>query len=269
MVTQENTGNIIADQNIAAMESYRGRAKYEVVSVFAYLIGVEKRHFENEHEPPQLKTYEKLDWNKNARIIRNLCIIRNNIEQHYGAIFKAMRDEFKSIVTLPELVSQEAINQLSSDGISLYRSGKSLIQYILDINRYISDRINNCKDLFPIWLDWNYVKPLFIMPNGLTEEGAKAAADMYYEHRRSYPYQVYLNSGDYGNILYNDMRVVKLLYEWNEDEFTDNSKVSDVSDYTWYNIYDFIEDSEKIIFVAMAVITLRVKRVLYQEAGRR
>lgn len=251
MDIRESTGNVIADENAAAMESYVGRAKYEVVSIFAYLIGVEKRHFENEHEPPQLETYEKLRWNKNARIIRNLCILRNNIEQHYGAIFKAMRDEYKSIVSLPELVSQAAINGLVNDGISLYKSGKSLIQYILDINRYISDRINNCKLLFPIWLDWSYVRDLFIMPDGLTEEGAKAAADLYYEHKRAYPYQVYLNwvPGDYGNILYNDLRFVKLLYEWHEDAFTDNSKVSDVSDYTRYNIFDFLEDSERTVFV--------------------
>ena len=249
--TRESSGNAIVDENAAAMESYVGRAKYEIVSVFAYLIGVQKRHFENEHEPPQMETYEKLRWNKNARIIRNLCMLRNDIERNYGAIFKAMRDSYKSIVSLPEYVSQDAINELANDGISLYKSGKSLIQYILDINRYISDRINNCKPLFPIWLDWNYVKELFIMPNGLTEEGAKAAADLYYEHKRSYPYQVYLNwtPGDYGNILFNDMRFVKLLYEWNEDAFTDNSKLSDVSDYTRYNIFDFLEDSEKTVFV--------------------
>ena len=248
---REPTGNVYVDENAAAMESYKGRAKYEIVSIFAYLIGVEKRHFENEHEPPRMETYEKLRWNKNARIIRNLCILRNNIEQHYKAIYTAMRDEYKSIVSLPEMVSQEAVTELSNDGIDLYKSGKSLIQYILDINRYISDRINNCKTLFPIWLDWSYIRDLFIMPDGLTEDGAKAAAELYYENKRLYPYQVYMNwyPGDYGNILFNDYRFVKLLYEWNQDAFNDNSKISDVSDYTRYNVFDFLEDSERTVFV--------------------
>ena len=251
MTLGEMSSNVIADHNTVAMESYRGKAKYEIVSRFAFLIGIEKRHFENEYEPPQFKTFEELKRNKNARIIRNLCLLRNQIERHYKAIQDEMRNNYKSILSLPHLISQEAITQLSSDGISLYKSGKQPIEYIIDINRYISDRINNCKELFPIWLDWNYIRNLFIMPNGLTVGGAKAAAATYYENKRLYPYQVYMNwiPGDYGNILNSDMRFVKLLYEWNEDEFTDNSKVSDVSDYTKLNIYDFLEDSEKCIFV--------------------
>ena len=245
------TGNTIVDQNVSAMASYSGRAKYEVVSKFAYLIGVDQRHFENENDPPRLKTFEELERNKNARIIRNLCLLRNQIEQHYKAIYDELKNNYKSILSLPHLISQEAITQLSSDGISLYRGSKQPIEYIIDINRYISDRINNCKDLFPIWLDWNYLRDLFIMPDGLTKAGAKAAAAIYYENKRLYPYQVYMNwiPGEYGNILNSDMRFVKLLYEWNEDEFTDNSKVSDVSDYTRCNLFDFIKDSEKCIFV--------------------
>ena len=48
---------------------------YNVVSKMAFLLGVEKRHFENEHEPPKMEWYEKLHQDKNARIIRNLCAI--------------------------------------------------------------------------------------------------------------------------------------------------------------------------------------------------
>lgn len=48
---------------------------YELVSKVAYLIGVPLRIFENEHEPPKLDIYQQLDKDKNARIIRNLCIM--------------------------------------------------------------------------------------------------------------------------------------------------------------------------------------------------
>lgn len=56
---------------------------YTVVSKVAYLIGVPKRIFENEHEPPKMEWYEKLSVNKNARIVRNLSILRTAIEQNF------------------------------------------------------------------------------------------------------------------------------------------------------------------------------------------
>ena len=40
---------------------------YDLVSKVAYLIGVPKRIFENEHEPPKLEIYEVLDKDKNAK----------------------------------------------------------------------------------------------------------------------------------------------------------------------------------------------------------
>ena len=97
----------------------------------------------------------------------------------------------------------------------------------------IADRINNCKKLFPLWLNWQYIKNLFVMPDGLTEDGTKAAADIYYAHLLFYPYQIYINwpPKEEGNILYNDKKFVILLYQWNNDYFTEYSKVSDAGSY--------------------------------------
>lgn len=53
---------------------------YTVVSKVAYLIGVQKRIFENEYEPPKMEWYEKLHADKNARIVRNLCMIRTALD---------------------------------------------------------------------------------------------------------------------------------------------------------------------------------------------
>lgn len=65
---------------------------YVIVSKVAYLIGVPKRIFENEHEPPQLEVYQQLENDKNARIIRNLCIIRTQIERNFKYINEKMSD---------------------------------------------------------------------------------------------------------------------------------------------------------------------------------
>lgn len=225
---------------------------YVIVSKVAYLIGVPKRIFENEHEPPQLEVYQQLENDKNARIIRNLCIIRTEIERNFRHINREMRMEYKSILTLPQFVPADSINQLLADGINfIKKSSTKLSDHIVEINRIISDRINNCKSLFPLWLNWKYIRDLFIMPNGLSEKETKAAAGVYYTSLRLYPYQMYINwqPHDEGNILFNDKKFVTLLYRWHDDEFTEYSKVSDAGSYIKGSIYDFIEDSERVVVV--------------------
>ena len=154
---------------------------YEIVSKVAYLIGVPKRIFDNEHEAPKLDIYDRLEADKTARIIRHLCIIRTAIERNFKYINDRMRFEYSSIINMPEYAPQDSLNQLSADGINfIKKSSTKLCHHIIEINKLISDRINNCKKLFPLWINWQYVKNLFIMPEGLSEAGTKAAADLYY-----------------------------------------------------------------------------------------
>ena len=75
---------------------------YEIVSRVAYLIGVPLRIFENEHEPPDLAIYKKMDTSTPARIIRNLCIVRTAIERNFKHINDKMRTDYKSIFSMPE-----------------------------------------------------------------------------------------------------------------------------------------------------------------------
>lgn len=203
---------------------------YELVSKVAYLIGVPLRIFQNEHEPPKIEIYDRLEQDKNARIIRNLCIIRTAIERNYRRINDIMRMEYRGLLSMPEIIPASSMQQLSNDGISfIKKSSTKLCHHIIEINRLISDRINNCKSLFPIWINWTYIKELFIMPNGLTEDGTKDAADIYYASLSYYPYQMYINwvPMDEGNVLYNDKKFATLLYQWHCDAFTEYSKVSD------------------------------------------
>lgn len=225
---------------------------YELVSKVAYLIGVPLRIFQNEHEPPKIEIYDQLEQDKNARIIRNLCIIRTAIERNYRKINDIMRMEYRGLLSMPEIIPASSMQQLSNDGISfIKKSSTKLCHHIIEINRLISDRINNCKSLFPIWINWTYIKELFIMPNGLTEDGTKDAADIYYASLSYYPYQMYINwvPMDEGNVLYNDKKFATLLYQWHCDAFTEYSKVSDAGAFVKNNIYDFIDDSEKTVLV--------------------
>ena len=224
---------------------------YTVISKIAYLIGVPKRFFEAEYASPQIGIFDVLEKEKNARIIRNLCLVRTAIEQNYGRINQAFHYDVKNLHTLPELVPADSINQLSLDGIEIIRANYKLNQYIIDINMHIANRINNCKPLLPLWLKWEYIRELFIMPNGTKESGIKRAAEEYYAHKFQYPYQVYINwpVGEQGNILYNDKKFVTLLYEIHEDYFSDLSKVSDAGNLAKEGIYRFLEQSSKTAIV--------------------
>lgn len=223
---------------------------YDIVSKVAYLIGVPKQIFENEHEPPKLDIYERLEKDKTARIIRNLCVVRAAIERRFGKINDKIRKEFKSIYTLPELIPQDALRQLELDGVQFYKkSSTKLAHHIIEINRLISDRINNCKSLFPVWLNWEYIREIFIMRDGLTEAGIKAAANTYFTNLECYPYSIFINwiPQPNGNILYNDKKFVTLLYQWHNDYFGDYSKVSDAGSFVKSNIYDFIDDAKRVV----------------------
>lgn len=180
---------------------------YEIVSKVAYLIGVPLRIFENEHEPPKMEVFNRLDVDKPARIIRHLCIIRTAIERNYKNINDKMRMEYRTILSMPEYVPADSLNQLSLDGINfIKKSSIKLSDHIIEINNIISNRIYNCKQLFPIWINWQYIRELFIMPDGLKEAGTKDAVSVYYADLPLYPYQMYINwkPKDEGNILYND-----------------------------------------------------------------
>ncbi len=222
---------------------------YEIVSLIAYLIGVPKRIFENEYEPPKLEVYQRLDNNKPARIVRHLSICRTAIIRNYRQINENMRIHHMSLNNMPDLVPIESLRQLSADGVSFIRKTSTWpSHHIVEINKLINDRINNVKELFPLWLNWNYVKNIFMMPNGSKDKGTKAASDLYYANKYSYPYQIYINwlPGDEGNILFNDKKFVSLLYRQNHDSFLQMNKVSDAGSFVKESIYNYIEESEKL-----------------------
>lgn len=223
---------------------------YAIVSKMAYLIGVPKHIFENKFEPPKIDIYYTLEQDKSARIVRNLCIIRTAIERGFKHISEQMKYHYRSILSMPEYIPEAATKQLAADGINFYKkSSTKLSHHIIEINRLLSDRLNNCKHLFPLWLNWDYVRDLIIMPNGLTEEGTRDAADIYFSNLECYPYKVYINWDPHpcGNILYNDKKFVSLLYQWHNDYFSEYNHVSDAGSFVKSNIYDFVDSAEKVV----------------------
>lgn len=252
MLISEDLQSKSPDQKESARSYYNyHHPKYNIISLVAYLIGIEKRHFENEHEPPKIEIYYSLDKDKNARIVRNLCMIRTSFEQNYTAIRTAFRFNMKNLTSLPEYIPVDSVMQLADDGIQLQKSRPDPDTYLISINKELSNRIGNCKSLFPEWINWEYIRPLFIMPNGMKPEGLKVAGAEYNKDKNKYPYQCYMNwqGASEGNILYSDDKFVRLLYEAHEDAFSDWSLVQDVGDIALDNISSFIEHSNQVIIV--------------------
>ena len=85
MLESEENMEIISNIGSSTLQSGQNphelyeNSTYMVVSKVAYLIGVPKSIFENKHEPPQLEWYEEMDREKDARIIRNLCIVNSEL----------------------------------------------------------------------------------------------------------------------------------------------------------------------------------------------
>ena len=61
------------------------------------------------------------------------------------------------------------------------------------INRELSNRINTVQSLFPEWINWKYIRDLFLMPNGMKPEGVKQAGYEYNKNRNKYPFHCYIN----------------------------------------------------------------------------
>lgn len=226
---------------------------HNLVSIVAYLIGVHETNFqEDSAKTLKRSTFQSLEHNKNARIIRNLCMIRTGMERHYNSIRTAFHYDMKNIGTLPEYIPSESVQQLSRDGVTIYKARPDINDYLITINRELSNRVGNVKSLFPDWIQWDYIRELFLMPNGFKPEGLKAAWAEYNNARNGYPYQCYINwvaNEEDGNILYSDEKFVRLLYEHHEDYFEDGSLVRDASNMTTENIYGFLEESDRAIVV--------------------
>lgn len=226
---------------------------YDIVSKLGYLLGVPRKIFDQPFPPMEQEIFQRLEKDKNARIVRNICQLRTQIVRNYKAIHDtARRMELRSILNMPEYVSAESIRQLTADGVRFFKKGHTPNQTVVELNRILSDRLNNCKSLFPGWLKWDYLRSLFVLPAWLSEAGAKAAAQQYYSHRDRLPYQVLLNwepIEEEGNLFSCDLRFVRRLYEANNDYFTDTSKVCDAGSLVKGSIYEFLEESTEAVLI--------------------
>ena len=217
-------------------------------TMMAFLIGVDWQKCSFYYE--QDKTlYEELNANKSCVIIRALCRIRTNLILHFSETENEIRYNLCNIDRQDRF--REDVKVLHKNDVDIIKVNYHVNQYLADINKLIAQRINDVKGIFPDWVRWDYIRPLFLMPKGQNEKEISARSKEYLANKNCYPYQMYINwiPVEEGNILINDRKFVKVLYSQHGDVFTDMSKVKDASETVKKNIYEFIDDNETIQLV--------------------
>lgn len=230
-----------------------------IVSTVSYLIGMELRHFRTndvEGTFADIEQYHKLENIKAARIVRNLCLMRMGFLKNFKAINNSIHGYNgginAGIYGLSKFIGEGVAEYLKSAGIT-FSYQKWAGDYLIEINKYLSDRINNCKPLFPDYVEWSYIKDLFIMPDGTTNDGCKKASEIFYGNRSCYPFYLYMNwkllDEERGKALYNDYNFLTALYADNKSSFDRPELVSDDYDNNVDTVSHFLLNGQTEIIV--------------------
>ena len=260
-VPQEMLDLIADEENGNAFENYRKN----IVTKIAYLIGVSEEKHSNSSKFA-IEELEELKKNGNATIIRHLCILRTQFFRNYLNINTARRN-FRRVEELNEYLSIESIKYLRSNGIETasVSDKTSPAVNIAYINQYIQDNIDKVSSIIPDWVKFKYIKALFLMPRGYAGKNGEflkrdyskvantvvEASKAYANRRNDYPYQMYITwpfnfRADDGNILYNDLKFLRMLYWANNDHFTAKKYVVDAKIGSKEDIYKFVNEAMNI-----------------------
>lgn len=228
----------LALEELAKLNLFK-KNQTEITSKIAYLIGVKEEHlvqfFEDDEE--ELKILDK----SSCFVIRNLSILRTKLLTNYKKTENAFRYELLNLDRMDMYKTE--VKALEKCNVHIIKANYRVNKYIVDINDLISKRIDECRNLFPDWLEWKYVKRMFIMPNGTKEDKILAESTKFNTNRAFYPFGCYANwdPQDEGNVLVSDKKFLSILYAQNNDWFTGIDKVTDVNDSVKSGIYDFID----------------------------
>lgn len=219
-----------------------------IVTTVSYLIGIKKPILETVYGSECGELLVNLSKNKNATIIRYLCKLRNSLMYNFKKIDDLMRFNLTNIDKLPEYFDIENIKILEQWGYQIVKPNYRAEKYTEDITKLIAQNIISCQELFPEWIKFEYVKELFYCPNFNTNNKLKKEFEKFREYFNYYPYQTYIywKPKDCGNLLYNDGKFINILYSLHGEVFVDKEKYKDASQNTKSNIYEFINQGNKI-----------------------
>ncbi|MDL2318151.1 NYN domain-containing protein [Eubacteriales bacterium OttesenSCG-928-A19] len=223
---------------------------YNIVSHVAYLIGVKRDFFERGKLCAGV--YDQLETQKAAHVIRALCRLRNALMRNIQDVENAFRYHMKNLDSLPHLFDLEDIEYLQNNQVPLLKSNAKPMTYLSAINQHIANHIYACNELFPLWVEWPYIRELFLMPDAGKEASVRKTIAAYQFRSTWFPFQCYLNwtfAEDDGNILHYDAKFMTLLYSQHGTVFNDYHMVTDAGFDTQNNFHRFVSENEKVTFI--------------------
>jgi hypothetical protein len=223
----------------------------DIVATTAYLIGVRKSAWSKQFSESCPDLLETLDNNKSARIVRSLCKVRTTLMQKFKHTDREIRFEMRNLDSMSEWYDTENIKQLMRWEVPVLLVNTRAQDYSVHINELIAKYIDACKPLYPEWIQWSYIRDLFVIPKYTDTTILKHEFSKYMEKMQMYPYQVYMHwkPQDLGNIFYSDGKFLSILYDMHGNYFDDRSKFRDAAEETKNNIYTFINESYKTALV--------------------
>ena len=221
-----------------------------IVAIVAYLFGVGEEQWKlNYAEFTEKDLYEKLENNKDAKILRCLCRLRSSLIHNFRKTDQQIAFYIKNLNSL-EWFDQNDIKSLKKLGVDVILINKKATDYVTHFHKLISEKIVDCRQLFDgyTWLKWETIKTLFVPPSWGNKDVQIKEHDKFYANYYFYPYQCYFywqSPCDAGNILHNDLKFLKFAYQQFGLAFNDTQKVTNMSDSEKYDIYEFINSHEK------------------------
>lgn len=221
----------------------------EVVTKVAYLIGVPEDLMYRDFIDSGVDIKD-LFSNREASIIRCLSKLRSYCTRNFLSVDRELRYELKFIQNVSHIDTND-IALLEGYGIPIKNANYRAGDYQRLFNKLIAENINACRSLFPDWVNWEYLRSLFVIPTKKSNEKFIEEYNKYNKHWRLYPYNMYIhwNPVECRGMLLDDCLFLKTLYAQHNDVFNDRGCFIEASDITKSSVYNFIADSNKVVLV--------------------
>ena len=244
--TSENSDNT---ENEEAEKTYKTVATTSVVTVIAYMLGMEEDTLESRYGENNNEILESCKVSKEASIIRYLCRLRTSLMMHFKKVDDDIKYNFGNIDRM-EYFKKDEINKLIKWEVPVILTNTRADKYSEHFNKLIADNIEACRTFFPDWLNYEYIKDVFVVPKYWKSGVLKQEFEKYMANINRYPFHMYMHwqPGDYGNILSSDGKFISLIYVQHKDTFVDKTKFHDAAEDTKQNIYEYIDAAKKVKF---------------------
>ncbi len=248
LVTDPSNSEVLEEEG--EEKNYKTIATTSLVTVISYMLGMDEDKLQMHYGEYNEDLIKSLQSNKEATIIRYLCRLRTALLLNFMNTDNEIRFNLGNIDRLSWFHVDE-ITKLRNWGIEVVHTNYRADKYSESFCELIADHIDACRGLFPDWLNYEYIRDLFVVPKFKKTEVMKEEYVKYKANINSYPFQLYIhwNPGDYGNILYCDGKFLNILYEQHGDVFNDRSKYRDAVEDTKRSIYDYIDLCNRVMIV--------------------